>query len=60
MKSVFCEISFKIIQKRKPGAIYQKVYSYHSCTAVVLIKTPDGDTVPVQRSDNYVHGCLLS
>lgn len=33
------------------------MYSYHSWTAV-LIRTPDGDTVPVQTSANY--GCLLS
>lgn len=52
MKSELCEISFKIIQKRKQGAIHQHVYSDHCCTAVLFIKTPDGDTVPAQISDS--------
>lgn len=53
MKSVLREIKFQIVQKKEQGHI-QQMYSYHSCTAVLLIKTPDGDTVSFQRSDNYI------
>lgn len=30
------------------------MFSYHSCTAALLIETPDGSPVPVQRSDKPV------